>query len=264
MNKWLIAAGCVFIMNNNYVYTEEPMKKFEILQSLERCYQALKPAQENNVQAFAWFSGLPHPLFNAVMHLSCEKDVEERIDALIAKAPPGSPLSFWVHAENHAPGVVEIIKTKGFVSAAKCPVMVWPVQPVPKPASEIRPANRKDFYQILSTVFHFDPVLKQQFEALLEQTKAENYMIYTDTLPITKAIGTATLLQQGKVGGIFNVAILPFYQKKGYGRSIMEFLMNRAQQLGLEYLVLLSSPEAEKMYLDLGFQKALDVEIYVR
>jgi ribosomal protein S18 acetylase RimI-like enzyme len=66
----------------------------------------------------------------------------------------------------------------------------------------------------------------------------EKYLLYVDGNPI--ATGILVLHEDG--GGIFNIAVLPEYQKKGYGRAIMQFLMNRAYSLDLHQLVLLSSP----------------------
>lgn len=241
------------------------MENFEILQHFEKCYESLKPAQENSAQAYVWFSGLSHFLFNAVMHISCEGNVAAKVDSLIEKAPANTPISFWVHSQNRAEGLAEILKERGFKPVIKYPVMAWKVKPVAKPQFEIVAARKKDFHGIVASVFHLDELLKQQYAALIDNSKAENFLVYADTLPITKPVGTGTILQEGKIGGIFNIATIPQYQKKGYGRSMMQFLMNRAHQLGLEYLILMSSSlEGEKLYTDLGFQKAFDVEIYAR
>lgn len=63
----------------------------------------------------------PHPLFNAVMHLTCE-DVNTKIDSLIQKAPAGNPVSFWAHPENRAEGLVAALKDKGFTPIIACPL----------------------------------------------------------------------------------------------------------------------------------------------
>ncbi len=43
---------------------------------------------------------------------------------------------------------------------------------------------------------------------------------------------------------------------------MMLFLINRVLELGLEHLLLLSSSVATKLYTDLEFEKAFDVEIF--
>src|ERR1700691_5188044 len=92
-------------------HAEEPMKKFGLIQHFESFFEAMKPAEENNEEAFAWFSGLPHPMYNSITHLSSDKqNVSKEVDRLIDKAPTNTPISFWVHPENRADGLVEVLK----------------------------------------------------------------------------------------------------------------------------------------------------------
>ncbi len=235
---------------------------FEVLRQMEQCYETICPARENSEETFAWFSGLSHPLFNAVMHLSCRPEqIASKVDELIASAPSTVPISFWVHPKNNAPGLAETLKQKGFQPAVSCPLMSWKVtQPKVVAKADIRPANMEIFHDITATVNQFDDKFKQEFIAIMRAFKSENYLIYADDHPV----GTGVLLSMGTVGGIFNLATLPEHQKKGHGRAMMLFLMNRAHELGLQRLVLLSSPAAEKLYTDLAFRKAFDVVLYVK
>ncbi|HSX04349.1 MAG TPA: GNAT family N-acetyltransferase [Rhabdochlamydiaceae bacterium] len=237
------------------------MNQFETLKHLENCYDAMRPAAEKSEQAFAWFSDIPHPLFNVVMHLSC-KDVDAKIETLIEKVPFGNPVSFWVHPGNRADGLVEILKGKGFAPLITCPLMAWPVQPMIAPKCDIRSA-KKDmdmFNQITSAVFHFDETTKQRYANILKTFDSENYLLFVNDEPVAVGI----LFSNGNIGGIFNIAVLPKQQKKGYGRAMMEFLMHRANALHLRQLVLLSSPAAERLYNNLEFQKVFDIEMYAR
>lgn len=236
------------------------MSSFETLQELENFYDMLHPAQEKNKERFVWFSGIPHPLFNAIMHFSCdEQEAKEVFDTLIREAPP-LPLSFWHHSLNRSAKMTDILKETGFQPAIVCPLMSWRTQSISLSSSDIRPATMNVFHDILGKAFHFDQAVKEGFASLMNKISAENYLIYRNDQPI----GTGTLMSKGKVGGIFNLAILPDHQKNGYGRSLMQFLMKRSGDLGLEKLVLLSSPIAEKLYSSLGFTKELDIELYVR
>lgn len=236
------------------------MTKFTILQEFENFYEAMMPAQKNSKQSFAWFSGIPHPLFNAVMHLRVNHDLENVVEALISEAPRNTPLSFWIHNQNKSSGLVEVLKGKGFQSILTCPLMTWNVEPTCLPKNEIKIGNLEIFHNLLATIFHLDEVVKKGFAKLLENVEAENYLIYHDRQPA----GIGTLVSNGKIGGIFNIGTLPEFQRKGCGRAMMQFLMKRASILGIEKLILLSSPLAEKLYLELGFTKCFDVEIYAR
>jgi hypothetical protein len=45
---------------------------------------------------------------------------------------------------------------------------------------------------------------------------------------------------------------------------MMQFLMKRSYELGLKQPILLSSPEAEQLYGEIGFEKVFDIQIYAR
>jgi len=236
------------------------MTAFEVLQEFEHFYNALKPAQENTPKCFAWFSGIPHPLFNAVMHLKSDKNLVARVDALISQAPTGVPLSFWVHSQNASTTLTKVLSEKGFRPLIVCPLMTWSVRPIALPSSVIKPAHLEIFNHILATVYHFDEVVKEGFSTLIDNRKAEHYLIHLDDRPV----GTGTIITNGETAGVFNMATLPEYQKRGCGRTMTQFLMKRAFDLGLKKLVLLSSPIAENLYSDLGFTKCFDIAIYAR
>lgn len=220
-----------------------------IIKEFESFYNAMLPAQVNDDGAFAWFSGIPHPLFNAVMHIN------EEVETIISQAPPGIPLSFWVHRENKTANLAEALLQKGFQPAIRCPLMTWRVEPISSPPAVIVPADMEVFHRILG----LDGAVKEGFAKLLGNIEAENYLISLEGKPV----GTGTLFPKGKNGGIFNVATLPEYQKRGCGKAMTRFLMHRAATLGLEKLLLLSTPLAEKLYSDLGFTPVLEIDMYL-
>jgi len=136
--------------------------------------------------------------------------------------------------------------------------MIWNVKKVNKPELEVLVADSDLFCQIVSITFHFsEPVIKG-IKLLLDKAEAENYLVYLNGKPA----GAGTLLLDSNIGVILNVATLFQYQKRGCGRSLMLFLMNRAHELKLKHLILAASPMSEKLYSDLGFKKEFDIEIY--
>ena len=236
------------------------MTRFKPLQELENFYDLLTPAQENTPEFFVWFSGIPHPLFNAIMHLKHE-DVQEKVETLVSQAPQNLPFSFWVHSQNGTNNLIEVLHAKGFQPIATCPLMTWHVNTIPLPQHRIETANLDIFCDLLGKIFHFDEPTKESFANLLDNVvQAKNYILYHEN----QSIGTGTLVVNEKIGGVFNVGILPEYQKKGYGRAMMQFLMNKASNLGLDHVVLLSSPNTENFYSHLNFTKDLDIDVYVK
>lgn len=54
------------------------------------------------------------------------------------------------------------------------------------------------------------------------------------------------------------VGVLPEYQKKGYGEKLINYTMNRAKELGYNYILITGNPNYYKKY---GFVKATDYGI---
>lgn len=234
------------------------MIKFDVLQAYEKCYDAMLPAQEKGKDGFVWFTGLPHPIFNAVLHLRSNANLAERVDALIAKAPSGVPLSFWVHDQNEPANLAEILKERGFKLLMNVPLMIWKVQDVILSNCEIKLDHTEIFYDLLAKNFHLDEITKKSFVKMLSDSKAENYVVYIEG----RAVGTGTLFPTGNTAGIFNISTSREFQRRGCGKAMMQFLMKRAKELGMEYLILHSTPVGIKLYSSLGFEKCLDVEMY--
>ena len=186
------------VFYTNYVHSESTMNQFETLKHLENCYDAMRPAAEKTEEAFAWFSDIPHPLFNVVMHLACN-DVDAKIDTLLEKAPTGNPVSFWVHPGNRAEGLVEILKEKGFSPIITCPLMAWPVRPMMTSEWDIRSAktDMAVFNQITSIVFHFDEMTKQKYANILKTFDSENYLLFVNDEPVATGILFSTSRNNG-------------------------------------------------------------------
>jgi N-acetylglutamate synthase-like GNAT family acetyltransferase len=234
------------------------MEPFEVLKQLEELYDLLIPATENSHEAFAWFSGVPHPLFNAVMHLSCKGALEAKIEALLKQAPKNKPISFWSHPYNNADGLDESLIQRGFAEVITCGLMAWEVKPRKEPDLTIERADKKTFNDILAEVNHFDGIVKKAFCDLLEHPQLENYLVRHEE----KAAGVGSLFYHGQAGGIFNLSTLEAHQRKGCARAMMQFLMNRANELDLKQVVLLSAPISADLFRSLGFVKVCDIKIF--
>lgn len=231
-------------------------KKFQssiivsMLRPIEHYFSFMMAPTIDSEREYVWFSGLNHPIYNSVIRFS-----EENIDEILSKAPKGVPISFWASQPSKA------LEDRGFEKLASCPFMSWEVKPIEQPKAKIERVKTNDeFYRILLSVNELKEPLSGEVKKLLMKTPVEDYLIYNNDLPV----GTATLFVDGKIGVIFNVAILAEYQKKGYGSAIMKFVMHRAHELGLKTLILNSSQVALNMYTHLGFEQKSDLDIYAR
>jgi hypothetical protein len=229
--------------------------KRAIFMQFQNFYEALHPAQVNDENGYAWFSQIPHPFLNVVIRLSTE-NTAEKIDYLIAQNTHNNPMTFWVHPENRAEGLIKTLIQRNFNLMVTCPAMSWKVGPTSICDADIRPANKEIFYDIVSTVYQHDEIVKKECAKLLDTVDWENYLFYIDKQPIS----TASLFVCGSVGEVFNDATLS--EGGVTSKEMIQFLMHRAYELGLERLIVLSYPEAERVYKELGFETLFNVAVY--
>lgn len=226
-----------------------------MLTAIEHYFSSMMSPTVDSETEYVWFSGLNHPIYNSVIRCTHS----DRVDSILKKAPKNVPISFWTPPQSDA--LVEILKERGFEKLVTCPEMHWAVKAIDLPKAKIERVHQNDeFYRILLSVNGFDEPLSGEVKKLLMRTPVEDYLIYDEGRPV----GTAALYVEGKIGVIFNVAVLPEVQKKGYGSAIMQYVMHRANELGLKSLFLHSSPVAVKMYKSLGFEQNSELQIYAR
>jgi GNAT superfamily N-acetyltransferase len=233
------------------------MGKQDIIKSLENCYQIMTPAYKDDAKVFAWFTEIPHPLFNIITRFSYKNNIAEKISELMDKAPANTALSFWNHPFKQK--MKSTLTNLGFQPMGSFAAMRWPVSQTQVTPMEIYPAymDMRIFQQIIAILFDLDEDVVAGWIRLLQNGEQESYLVCLHGNPI----GTGTLFMTNGTGVIFNIATLPQFQKQGAGRAMMLYLMHRANVLGLKELVLQSSPMAEKLYTNLGFKKEYDVKV---
>lgn len=252
----------MLLFNIPFRHKEKAMKQLQDLLQFEQFYDKIWPAQEKTSESFVWFSGIPHFLFNAVMHLSCDPSkLRHKVDELIKRAPSRCPLSFWVHPYgDQQDALVQYLKEYHFEHATTCPLMKWSVKQTSNPKYEIHLADLEAFGSIIGQAYRIEKEVEEKFTDLMKKCDAESYLLFWEGQPVN----TGTLFSDKQTGAIFNIATLPTFEKRGFACAMMQFLMYRSQQLGLQEVLLLSSPAAEQFYASLGFQKIFNIEMYVR
>jgi N-acetylglutamate synthase-like GNAT family acetyltransferase len=237
------------------------MRKQNIITLLENCYQIMAPAYLDNSMIFAWFTGIPHSLFNIITRFSYKKNVTEKIEKIIAEAPTNTTLSFWKDPVHTTEGLESILADFSFQSTGFFSAMRWPVKKQTEGIPlEIRPADIYAFRQITALCFGFHEDIVDGWIRLLQNGEHESYLAYLNGNPV----GAGTLFLVNKqIGVIFNIATLPSFRKRGIGRAMMLYLMNRAHELQLKELILASAPMAKKLYANLGFKTEHEIEVFM-
>ncbi len=148
----------------------------------------------------------------------------------------------------------------GMVAARLLP----PRRPLPDleivPVSDAR--SRAAFCEIGCVCFHL-PVdwFREIFEhESLWQSEFAAYVGYLDGVPVTTA---AVIAAAGSIG-IYNVATLPGYQRRGYAETVVRHAIAEARRAtGIERTVLQSTPQGFPLYARMGYQTMTRFVIYV-
>jgi ribosomal protein S18 acetylase RimI-like enzyme len=121
-------------------------------------------------------------------------------------------------------------------------------------------ATRDAFCEIGSVCFHV-PIswFKEVFDADSVWERFISYVGYADGEPVA----TASIVIGGGVLGVYNVATLPDFQKRGYGEAVMRHAMADAcPERGMERAILQSTPAGFKLYQRMGFRTVARVAVY--
>lgn len=137
-----------------------------------------------------------------------------------------------------------------------------PVRPLP--ALEFRrvgdTATRDAFCDIGSVCFHV-PIswFREVFESGSVWQRFAGYVGYADQEPVS----TAAIVIGGGALGVYNVATLPGYQRRGYGEAVMRHALEEARrEYGIERSILQSTPAGYRLYERMGYRAVTSVAVY--
>lgn len=78
-----------------------------------------------------------------------------------------------------------------------------------------------------------------------------------------KPVCTSTLFLGKESAGVYCVSTIPSARKKGFGTAISLVCLYKAKFLGYQVASLISSQEAESIYLNVGFQRSCLIDTYL-
>lgn len=86
-----------------------------------------------------------------------------------------------------------------------------------------------------------------------------SYVGYVDGQPVS----TTAVIHGGGALGVYNVATLPGYQRRGYGEAVMRYAVeDRRNALGISRVILQSTPQGYRLYERMGFKTVTRVSVY--
>jgi GNAT superfamily N-acetyltransferase len=135
----------------------------------------------------------------------------------------------------------------------------------PLPALDIRrvkdEATRVAFCDIGCTCFHVP--LNWFREIFLRRPLWENGFVgwvgYLDAEPVVTA---ATVTAAGVIG-VYNVATLPQYRRRGHGEAVVRYALDQAsRECGFERTILQATDYGLELYLSMGYRTVTTVKVY--
>lgn len=125
--------------------------------------------------------------------------------------------------------------------------------------SVINTSNREAYREVIPREHFREPVLS--LEELMEDFKRMTFYVYRSE---RKIVGIAALrIEDEHTGRIHLVYILPEHQREGIGTALVSYLEERAREIGLRRLRLLTVKKAYwavDFYKGLGYGLAEEVE----
>jgi GNAT superfamily N-acetyltransferase len=223
-------------------------------------------------------SGLNTPVFNDVTHFSdTQEKALEFIDYVVAEAQKNNaPLSWAVSPSSQPSTLPNFLIEKGFINKFTLSTMIYhlhkksPVQSWPKLDIHIRklsniPQEMEPWIALVAQSFNYsgevaDAYLKALTNNMPDTPKLEFYgAFYNDRL-----VGIGNLMVDADYAFIFKVATDKNYRNQGIATALLQMLLQRADELGLDYVILDGlGKQAYSINQKIGFEHVFDFDVFV-
>jgi GNAT superfamily N-acetyltransferase len=220
---------------------------------------------------FGVMSHLRIPFFSGIATTNLEADnVVPVMDRFRAQR---CPFRWWLTPSTRPEGLETILKANGMRHAYDAPGMAADLSAagldVPLPANvTIRQLTRVDelphFFAVFVPAFSIPPgdasVWRDAYERIGfdDGVAWTHYVAYLDDQPVA----TASLLLEGTLAGIYNVATLAQARGKGIGAAVTRAAMRYARDRGATEAALQSSDAGYSVYRGLGFVDYCKLRLY--
>ena len=260
--------------NDDQIIAAIEENQFELMYSIN---QAWSGGELHEDAGFLWtISDIPFPMFNSVMKTDVD---DENIDELILRMKR-------IYEERHVPWTWRIgpatrpsnlgkrLIQKGLIHYDTLPGLAHFLDEFsvdidfPPGLSIIQIGDAQSLQQwvgAMSESFHI-PIHASEalYNSFLEvgfsfSQPVRHYLGLVDG----KAVATSTLFLGAGVAGIYNVATLQDYRRKGFGAALTIAPLLQARAQGFLIAVLESSREGLNLYSRLGFKQYCQFEQYI-
>ena len=246
-----------------------------MMQYLSRYCRSSKSSICEEKQFTVLLSGIPFPLFNGVFLSNFEhKESEQLIQRIATKAQKKKiPMFWWVSSSTLPKDLGNHLERQGFVNAGEISAMAidldalsskeTSVNLVIKPVNDI--STLREWIHVVTVGSELpksisDDLVNLEISMEISQnTNLHRYVGYVDEVPVT----SAALLLDLEVAGVYVIATIPEFRRRGFGTKMTLSVLKEAQKNGHHVGVLQSSIMGHSLYQKLGFQEVGKFELYL-
>lgn len=254
-----------------------PHLETSLLEKVEDClvefWKALRvPIQETDFCSFV-HSGINNAFFNGVVKSSVNSEHTELAVKHIAEffLRSDTPFSWWANTANEPPELALALKKYGLNQAAVFSGLVLDLQKIQKPA-HLSDKIQLHFIKENSQFIESSLIMAKNFHCSMDAMKAYSNLFFNAGLShhFHHVIGSvdgvntsiSSLLINQNYAYLYNTATNPEWRHLGFATRITYNLVNKAKELGCSHCFLQSTPGAVGIYKEIGFEEALQFNIY--
>lgn len=223
-----------------------------------------------------FFSGVPHPIFNAIFRSKLyEPNVDVIIDQILEKSrSQNMPMTWSVGPLSRPKNLGARLKAHGMKLGESIFGMALNLDCLNEQTSTLTglcieevqdSAALEDYLHVFGIGFEMMEYMVDFFREgyLLSGFGANSPWKHYLARYNNKPVGCSSVLLYRGIAGIYNVATLPEYRKHGIGQAVTSVPLNAARNDGYHLAVLQATTMGKSVYQRLGFQEFCRLEEYV-
>lgn len=230
---------------------------FEYLNSLKLDSLLANISLKSDPQALSVVTGIQQNLYNSIFIHSPENEMSLLQELQNIQHDLKLPLTAWISSLTQSSTVEKFLKQKfsspGAFYGMLLELRQAQITPCPKEITMEHITNQQqaeEYAHLFSEVFNFPALLERTINWVIQQTKDSEPSGYSFLARVNGELaGVCTLIidrhfKEFKTGGLYNACVLPKFRKHGVGTAMACQRVNKAKELGLEYLSILLMSDA--------------------
>lgn len=203
-------------------------------------------------------SGAPIATMNGIISPALNPSPDEIATLVASESPWEVPWSIHVRG-TPSPPVADLAARHGLTEFQRTPLMIWrPEERLPPRAGDslrVRAVSADECGLYARTAAEGFEVPHEMFQILADPSVVKIpgvafYLAEVNGVPV----GTGMTAVSGELVGIFNIATLPGYRRRGYGRTITMEMVRAGFAAGASTAYLYASEMGERVYDSVGFR----------